>query len=155
MQYLFRLKFNLHILQGRIMNINNMQNVFSLVGRLMIAYLFIPAGISKITGFSGSVGYANAMGMPMPELGVGIGALIEILGGVAVLLGLKARWGALALAFFTLVASFVFHAYWNLPADQAMMQQLMFNKNIAIVGGLLVLAAFGAGRFSLDARTSN
>ena len=137
------------------MNSKNSQDFFSLVGRLMLAYLFIPAGLAKVTGFQGSVGYASAMGMPLPEVGVAIGALIEIFAGLAILLGFKAKWGALVLAFFTLVASFIFHAYWNLPAEQVMMQQLMFNKNMAIVGGLLLLSAFGAGRYAFDARSRN
>jgi len=68
------------------------------------------------------------------------------------LVGFMVRPAAVLLAFFTLVASFFFHAYWSLPADQAMMQQLMFNKNLAISGGLLAFAAFGAGRWSLDAK---
>ena len=137
------------------MNSKNSQDFFSLVGRLMLAYLFIPAGLAKVTGFQGSVGYASAMGMSLPEVGVAIGALIEIFAGLAILFGFKAKWGALVLAFFTLVASFIFHAYWNLPAEQVMMQQLMFNKNMAIVGGLLLLSAFGAGRYAFDARSRN
>jgi putative oxidoreductase len=75
-----------------------------------------------------------------------------VLGGLALIAGFGTRIAALALAFFTLVASFFFHAYWAAPADAQMMQQLLFNKNIAVVGGLLVLAAFGAGAWSLDAK---
>jgi Cu+-exporting ATPase len=64
-------------------------------------------------------------------------------------------WAAAALALFTAVAAFFFHDYWSLPADQQMMQQLMFGKNLAITGGLLAFAAFGAGRLSLDAKRAN
>jgi putative oxidoreductase len=71
---------------------------------------------------------------------------------LALLFGFKTRWAALALAVFTAVASFFFHDYWSMPAEQQMMQQLMFGKNLAIVGGLLALAAFGAGRLSVDAK---
>ncbi|MEG2046416.1 MAG: DoxX family protein [Comamonas sp.] len=131
---------------------NSTQNVFALVGRVLMSFLFIPAGISKIGGFAGAVGYASSVGMPLPEVGVGIGLLIELVGGIALLLGWNTRWAALVLAFFTLVASFFFHAYWGLPADQAGMQQLLFNKNVAVVGGLLAFAAFGAGAFSVDGR---
>lgn len=131
---------------------NSSQNVFALVGRILMAFLFIPAGFGKISGFAGAVGYVGAMGMPMPTVAVGIGLLIELVGGVALLLGWGTRWAALVLAFFTLVASFFFHAYWGLPADQAGMQQLLFNKNVAVVGGLLAFAAFGAGAFSVDGR---
>ena len=85
-------------------------------------------------------------------LGVAIAVVIELLGGLALLIGFRTRYAALALAVFTLVASFFFHAYWSLPAEQQMMQQLMFFKNIAITGGLLAFAAFGPGAFSIDGR---
>jgi putative oxidoreductase len=129
---------------------SSLQNPLALAGRILLAILFVPAGIGKITGFGGAVGYATAMGMPLPTVGVAIALLIELLGGLALLAGLCTRWAALALAFFTLVASFIFHAYWSLPADQQMMQQLMFFKNLAITGGLLGFAAFGAGAWSVD-----
>jgi putative oxidoreductase len=127
-------------------------NISALVGRILMAWLFIPAGFGKIAGFAGAVGYAASMGLPMPQVGVGIGLLIELVGGIMLLIGFQTRSAAALLAFFTLVASFFFHAYWSLPADQAMMQQLMFNKNLAIVGGLLAFVAFGAGAYSLDAK---
>ena len=103
-------------------------------------------------GFAGTVQYAASAGMPLPEVSVGIGLVIELVGGLALLLGLGTRYAAAILAFFTLVASFVFHAYWAVPAEMKMVAQLLFNKNIAIVGGLLAFAAFGAGAWSLDAK---
>lgn len=131
---------------------HSMTNTLALVGRILMAWLFIPAGVGKISGFSGAVGYAASVGLPLPEVAVAVGLLIELIGGLLLLIGLMTRPAALALGFFTLVASFFFHAYWSLPADQAMMQQLMFNKNIAVVGGLLAFAAFGPGDFSVDAK---
>ena len=131
---------------------NSLQNTLALVGRVLLAWLFVPAGFGKMAGFSGAVGYATSVGLPMPEVGVAVGLLIELVGGLMLLVGFMTRPAAVLLAFFTLVASFFFHAYWSLPADQAMMQQLMFNKNLAISGGLLAFAAFGAGRWSLDAK---
>ncbi|AOF86409.1 SURF4 family protein [Hydrogenophaga sp. RAC07] len=131
---------------------NALQNPFALLARLLLAALFLPAGISKIGGFAGTAGYIGSVGLPMPELGAAIAIAVEVLGGIALIIGFGTRWAALALALFTLVASFFFHAYWALPAEQQMMQQLMFMKNIGVVGGLLALAAFGAGAFSLDAR---
>lgn len=130
----------------------NLQKPLSLAARLLLAALFIPAGISKIGGFAGTAGYIGSVGLPFPELGAVIAIVVEVGAGIALLLGLGTRWAALALALFTLVASFFFHAYWALPAEQQMMQQLMFMKNIAVTGGLLALAAFGAGAWSLDAR---
>ncbi len=131
---------------------NTLQNPLALIGRLLLAWLFLPAGISKISGFAGTVGYAASAGLPMPEIGTAVGLVVEIVGGLALIFGFGTRWAALVLALFTLVASFFFHNYWTLPADQQMMQSLMFYKNVAITGGLLVLAAFGAGAWSLDAR---
>ena len=130
----------------------SLQNPLALLGRILLAVVFVPAGFSKIAGFAGTVGYATAMGLPLPQVGVAIALVIELFGGLALLLGWGTRWAALALAVFTLVASFFFHAYWSLPADQQMMQQLMFYKNVAVSGGLLALVAFGAGGWSLDAR---
>lgn len=127
-----------------------LQNPLALVGRILIALLFIPAGFGKISGFAGTVGYATSVGMPMPTVAVAVGLLIELLGGLALLFGFGTRIAALALAVFTLSASFFFHAYWALPADQQMMQQLLFFKNVAVTGGLLAFAAFGAGAWSVD-----
>lgn len=132
----------------------NLQNPLSLLARVLLALLFVPAGISKITGFSGTAGYIGSVGLPLPELGVVIAIVIEAGAGIALLLGIGTRWAALALALFTLVASLFFHNFWAMPAEQQMMQQLMFMKNIAITGGLLALVAFGAGAWSIDGRRS-
>lgn len=131
---------------------SSLQDTFALIGRVLLAYMFIPAGFGKIAAFAGTVGYAASAGLPLPQVGVAIALAIELFGGLALLFGIGTRWAALALAVFTAVASFYFHKYWALPADQQMMQQLMFGKNIAIVGGLLAFVTFGAGRFSVDAK---
>jgi len=133
---------------------NALQNPLALVSRLLLAALFLPAGLSKIGGFEGTAGYIASVGLPMPAVGAAVAIAVEVLGALALILGLGTRWAALALAVFTLVASFFFHNFWAMPAEQQMMQQLMFMKNIGVVGGLLALVAFGAGAFSLDARRS-
>lgn len=130
----------------------SLQNPLTLVGRLLLAFLFLPAGISKIGGFAGTVGYIASKGLPLPTAGAAIAILVEVLGGLALIAGFGTLWAALALAGFTLVATVIFHNFWGMPADQVMVQQLMFFKNIAVVGGLLVLAAHGAGAWSLDAK---
>jgi putative oxidoreductase len=131
-----------------------LQNALSLAGRLLLALLFLPAGISKITGFAGTVGYISSVGLPLPTLAAAAAVAVEVVGGLALIAGFGTRAAALVLAAFTLVASVFFHAFWAMPADQAFVQQLMFFKNIAVVGGLLVLAAHGAGAWSMDARQS-
>ena len=129
-----------------------LQNPLSLIGRLLLALLFLPAGINKITGFAGTVGYIASVGLPLPTLGAIIALVVEIAGGLALIAGFGTRFAALVLAVFTLVASFFFHAYWAAPAAQQFVTQLLFMKNMAVVGGLLTLAAWGAGAWSLDAR---
>ncbi|MBR7747788.1 DoxX family protein [Undibacterium baiyunense] len=129
-----------------------LQNPFTFVARLLLAALFLPAGIAKITGFAGTVGYIESVGLPMATLAALAAIALEVAGGIALIIGLGTRFAALALAFFTLVASFIFHAYWAVPADQVYVTQLLFFKNIAVAGGLMSLAAWGAGGWSLDAR---
>lgn len=131
---------------------NAMQSPLALVGRLLLAALFLPAGLSKISGFEGTVGYIASAGLPMPQWAAIVAIAVEVIAPIALILGWGTRWAALALALFTLVATLGFHNFWAMPAEQVMMQQLMFFKNIGVVGGLLVLAAFGAGAFSVDAR---
>ena len=131
---------------------NTLQNPLSLAGRILLASLFLPAGIGKLTGFAGTVGYIASVGLPLPALGAVIALVVEIVGGVALIVGFGTRIAALVLALFTLVASFFFHAYWAVPADQQFVTQLLFMKNIAVAGGLLTLSAWGAGAWSLDSR---
>ena len=129
-----------------------LQNPLAFIGRLLLAALFLPAGIAKLTGFAGTVGYIASVGLPMPQVAAALALIVEIAGGAALIAGYGTRVVAIVLAAFTLVASYFFHNYWALPADQQMIPQLLFFKNIAVVGGLLTLAAFGAGAWSVDAR---
>ena len=130
--------------------LSSLQNPLALVSRLLFAAMFLPAGIGKITGFAGTVSYISSVGMPMPTVAAAVAAVVEVFGSLALIVGFGTRFAALVLAFFTLVASFFFHAYWSAPADGQMIQQLLFFKNTAVVGGLLALTAFGAGAFSVD-----
>lgn len=132
--------------------LNPAQNALALIGRILLAIVFVPAGFSKIGGFEGTVGYIASAGLPAATLGAVIAIVVELGAGLALLAGLKTRWAALALALFTLAAAVFFHAYWAMPADKAYMQQLMFFKNIGIAGGLFALAAFGGGAWSVDAK---
>ncbi|WP_309936361.1 DoxX family protein [Variovorax atrisoli] len=129
---------------------NPAQDTLALIGRILIAYLFIPAGIGKLMGFSGTVGYITSVGLPLPEVGAVIAIIVELGLGIALLLGFKTRWTAIVMAIFSIATALFFHKFWSAPDAMKMMQQINFNKNIAIAGGLLALAAFGPGRFSID-----
>ena len=128
------------------------QNLMALIGRVLVALLFVPAGWAKITGFAGTVGYIASKGVPLPELCAALAIAAELGLGLLLIVGLRARWAALGLAIFVAVITPIFHGYWALPEAQAMMQKQAFFKNVAVVGGLLVLAAFGAGAYSLDGK---
>jgi putative oxidoreductase len=131
---------------------STVQDTLALIGRVLIALLFVPAGFGKLTGFAGVVGYIGSVGLPLPQLGAVVAIVVELGVGLMFLVGYKTRIAAIVLAVFTVAASIFFHNYWALPADKAMVNQLMFFKNIAVAGGLLAFAAVGAGRFSIDKR---
>ncbi len=124
----------------------------ALIARILLALMFVLAGLSKFGNLSGTAGYIGSKGLPLPMLLAIATAVLEVVGGLAIVVGYRARIAGLVLALFTLLASLLFHDFWSLPADQQMVQQLMFMKNISVAGGLLLLAAFGAGGLSLDAR---
>ena len=121
-----------------------------LVGRVLLALIFIIAGFGKLTGFEGTVGYIQSVGLPAPQVAAVVAIVVELGGGIMLVLGWKARWAAAALFIFTLVAGFLFHAFWSSPADQAMMQQIQFMKNLAIMGGMLYIVVYGSGPLSVD-----
>lgn len=132
--------------------LNSLQTPLLVAGRLLLALMFILAGFGKLSNISGTAGYIASGGLPFGEvLAVAVG-LLELLGGIALVVGFQARWAGLALGLFTLAASVLFHPFWAVPADQAMVQQLMFMKNLSVAGGLFIVAALGAGALSLDAR---
>jgi putative oxidoreductase len=128
------------------------QNALALLGRVLIAVLFIPSGWGKLSGFSGVVGYIASKGVPLPEVCAAIAIAAELGLGILFLLGFKGRWVALLLAIFVAVITPIFHNYWAVPEAQMMAQKLNFWKNLAIIGGLLGFAAFGPGAFSIDGR---
>lgn len=123
-----------------------------LLGRILIASLFIPFGISKIGGFEGTVGYIASKGLPLPQVAAAGTIFVEVVVALALLVGFKTRYAALILAVFTAAAAIIFHNYWAVPEAQVMLQKTNFFKNMAITGGLLAFAAFGAGPLSVDRR---
>ena len=133
----------------------SLQNPMSLIGRVLLALLFLPAGFSKIGGFDKTVGYISSKGVPLPEASAAIAIAVELGLGLLLLVGFKARWAALGIAIFTVVITFIFHAFWSVPPDQVMQQQQAFFKNIAVVGGLLLVVAWGPGAWSLDGKRTD
>jgi putative oxidoreductase len=130
----------------------NAQAIATVFARLLLALMFVASGVSKLAGIEGTAGYIASVGLPAPQmLALGAGVL-EVVAGTMLIVGWQARWAALALAAFTFVASVLFHNFWAQPADQAFVQQLMFMKNLAVIGGLLFVFAQGPGRVSFDAR---
>ena len=134
---------------------NKLQNPLALVGRILLALIFITSGFAKIGGFEGTVGYIASKGLPMASVVAALTILVELGGGLAIAFGFMTRWAALALAVFSVLAALIFHSYWGVPADQVMMQQINFWKNVAIAGGFLALAAFGPGAISVDAKRAH
>jgi len=123
-----------------------------LVARILLALMFLLAGFEKLSSPAGTAGWIAGAGLPMPMVLTIASGLLEVVAGSLLVIGWQARWAALALAAFTVAANLLFHNFWAMPADQAFMQQLMFLKNTAVVGGLLFVFAFGPGTASLDAR---
>jgi putative oxidoreductase len=119
----------------------------ALVGRLGLSTIFIVSGVGKVMAPAATIGFIASVGLPLPHAAYAGSLGVELLGGLALLLGFRVRWAAAVLAVFCLATAFSFHAHF---ADQ---NQLMhFLKNIAIAGGMLQVVALGGGRFSLDAR---
>jgi putative oxidoreductase len=122
------------------------------IARVLLAAMFILAGFSKFGNLQGTAGYIASGGLPMASVLAFLVASLEVVGGLALAIGFQARIAAAALAGFTLLATFLFHNFWAMPAEQAFVQQLMFMKNLAVVGGLLMVFSFGAGPASVDSR---
>jgi len=125
---------------------SNQQNLADLLGRIMIAAIFLYSGIRKIAAFAATQGYMESMGVPGALLPLVIA--LEILGSIAIILGYRTRLSAFLLAGFSVVAALLFHRQ---PGDP--MQTVLFLKNLAMAGGFLLLVARGPGEWSLDARS--
>ena len=125
-------------------------NPIALLARVLLAAMFILAGVAQLGGLSGTIAFIASVGLPMPGLLAGLTIVLEIVGGIALIIGYRTRLFASLLAGFTLLAAFIFHAFWAVPADQAYVQNLLFMKNLSIAGGLLLLTALGGGAWTLD-----
>jgi putative oxidoreductase len=126
------------------------QNLLALIGRVLIAALFLPFGYGIITNFAGTVRYVTSAGLPMPEVVAAIALFVEVVLVLLLLVGYQTRWAALGILLFTLAAAFIFHPFWDVPAAQLVAQKTNFLKNMAIAGGLFGIVAWGPGAWSLD-----
>jgi putative oxidoreductase len=129
---------------------NGQKDWAALLGRILLAGIFVISGFGKITGFEGTAGFIASKGLPLPQVLTVITILIEFGGGLAIFLGWKTRWAALAMVVFLIVITPIFHGFWAAPPDRVMEQQINFMKNVSILGGMLLLFAFGPGRYSVD-----
>lgn len=134
---------------------NTNRDVSALVARVLLAAIFIYGGFGKIGGFEGTVGYIASKGMPFPPL-MAVGAIVvELGGGLLLLFGYRARWAALAIFLFLIPTTLIFHGFWAVPAEQMANERNAFLKNAAIMGGMLMVWAFGPGRFALGGEREN
>lgn len=124
---------------------NKLQELSAPIGRLFLSMIFIFSGFTKITGYAGTQGYMESMGVPGMLLPLVIA--VELLGGLAILFGLKARLAAILLVGFNVISALLFHQFW---IDESQMNPFM--KNIAMAGGFLMIFAHGAGAYSIDNR---
>ena len=115
------------------------QDTLALIGRVLIAWLFIPSGYGKIAGFTGVAASIASKGIPFPEVCAALAIAAELGLGLLLLVGWQARWAALGLAIFLAVITPIFHNYWAVPEAQQRIQKQSFNKNIAVLGGLLTV----------------
>ena len=128
----------------------SLSNAIALAGRSLLALIFVVSGFGKVTGFTGTAAYMTSMRLPMAEVLL-VGAIAaELLGGLALVAGWKARWAALAIFLFTIPTTLVFHNPRGLDAQQAQAQMIHLMKNASIMGGMLMVIAFGPGAWSLD-----
>jgi putative oxidoreductase len=128
----------------------NVSNTAVLVGRILLATLFILSGFGKIAGYEGTAGYMASKGMPLVNLLLPAAIAVELGGGLLLALGYKARWVALAIFLFLIPTTLIFHAFWGIDPKEAATQQINFLKNVSIMGGMLMVFAHGPGRYSLD-----
>lgn len=127
-------------------------NVASLIGRIIIGAIFILAALYKYNNWEMSVTQMANVGIPFPAIFLGIGMLLEVLGGLSLVLGYKTRFGAFLLILFLVPTTFLFHSFWAAPAADAIQQINDFIRNLFYFGALLLVLAFGPGHISFDAR---
>lgn len=128
----------------------NQTDALALVGRILLGSIFVLSGFQKLMGYSGLVATIAGKGLPMPQVLAVLSVAIELGAGLLLVVGLKARWAALLLFLFTIPVTLTFHNFWTMAGADAAMNEIQFLKNVAIMGGMLLAAALGPGRYSID-----
>jgi len=130
---------------------DSLQRNLPLVGRVLLSLIFLASGLMKLGDWSGNIAYMESKGFFAAHLFLAAATVIEIAGALMVILGWRARLGAAALALFTVVAAVTMHNFWSVPDGMMkMVETAMFLKNLTIVGGLLMVVAFGPGPRSIN-----
>jgi putative oxidoreductase len=132
--------------------LENRKDELLLAGRILLMLLFVIYGFSKLTGFSGTVSYMASTGVPAPTLAAIIAVVMELLVGIALVIGFQTRPLALLLALYTLGTAIIGHHYWTMSGPPRYENMENFYKNLSIMGGLFLLCASGPGRYSFDKR---
>jgi putative oxidoreductase len=123
------------------------------IGRIVLVIIFIASGVGKFADLAGTAAYIASKGLPYPQLLAAAAGTGEVVLGLAIAIGWQTRLAAIGLIVFSAAAAFLFHDFWNLPAGGERANQMIHAmKNLSIIGGLIVLAAAGAGRWSYDGR---
>jgi putative oxidoreductase len=129
---------------------NSSSSMVPLFGRILLSLVFIWGGVGKITGFSFEQELVAAKHLPVPAVALGIALLVELVGGLAILTGIYTRFTAWIVFLYMIPTTFLFHNFWAVQGADRIDTMVHFEKNVAIMGGLLLLAAFGSGAYSID-----
>jgi len=129
---------------------NTINHIGPLAGRILLSLIFLLSGFNKIVGFAGTAGWMASKGLPMAEVLLAITIVIEIGASLMIITGFKARLGATAILLWLIPVTFIFHNFWAVPAADQQIQQIMFMKNLGLMGGMLYIMAFGSGPMSVD-----
>ena len=122
------------------------------IGRILLALIYLIAGSRALVAAAGTAGYFAKLGFPMPEVMAWVAIVIELGGAILLIVGWQTRWAALLLALFTVIAALAAHRFWEFDAALQANEMNHFLKNLAIVGGMIILAATGPGALSVDSR---
>ena len=121
-----------------------------LLGRILLAFIFLQSGFDKVLSYGKTTALMAARGIPEPQILLPLAIAALFIGGTMILVGWKARWGALALIVFMIPTTLYFHGYWTYPEPLQLNQFHHFVKNLAIIGALLMILGMGSGALSMD-----